>query len=118
VACNAIFKHQQELFTGVPGQYLVKGEFAKALLPELKRSFETNEQLKDQVGGSHYRDMEIQPIEYILKNKIGFSEGNVIKYVSRWRSKGGIQDLEKAVQTLQQLITHEKEKNDEALRQL
>lgn len=68
--------------------------------------------LEGQVGGSHYRDMEIQPIEYILKNKIGFSEGNVIKYVSRWRSKGGIQDLEKAVQTLQQLISHEKSKNE------
>ena len=49
-----------------------------------------------QVGGDHYRQMAIQPTEYIIKNGLGFAEGNVIKYVSRWRSKGGRQDLEKA----------------------
>ena len=49
-----------------------------------------------QYGGSHYKDLAIQPFEYILKNNIGFAEGNAIKYLTRWKKKGGIQDLEKA----------------------
>jgi len=52
--------------------------------------------LKKQEGGDHYKAMKIQPIEYIHANGIGYIEGNVIKYVSRWRSKGGIEDLKKA----------------------
>lgn len=49
-----------------------------------------------QVGGVHYKEMAIQPVEYIHANGIGYFEGNVIKYVSRWRAKGGVADLEKA----------------------
>jgi len=49
-----------------------------------------------QVGGGHYKDLKIQPVEYIHANGIGYFEGNVIKYVSRWRSKGGVADLQKA----------------------
>lgn len=52
--------------------------------------------LLNQVGGDHYRSKAIQPAEYIHANGIGYFEGNVIKYVSRWRDKGGIADLEKA----------------------
>ena len=51
--------------------------------------------------------MAIQPAEYILTNKIGYAEGNVIKYVSRWRSKGGIEDLRKARHYLDLLIETE-----------
>lgn len=57
-----------------------------------------------QVGGSHYKDMAIQPVEYILANKLGFVEGAVIKYVSRWPAKGGVQDLKKARHLLDLLI--------------
>lgn len=60
--------------------------------------------LDTQVGGSHYSVMDIQPAEYILRNKIGYAEGNVIKYVSRWRSKGGVGDLRKARHYLDLLI--------------
>jgi hypothetical protein len=63
--------------------------------------------LQTQIGGSHYTNMAIQPIEYILANTIPFPEGNVIKYVSRWRNKGGVKDLEKAVHHLKLLIEHE-----------
>lgn len=62
-----------------------------------------------QVGGSHYKDMIIQPAEYIHKNHIGFMEGAAIKYLSRWRSKGGIQDLEKAKHMINLLIEMEME---------
>ena len=48
--------------------------------------------------------LAVQPAEYILKNKLGFAEGNVIKYVSRWRDKGGIDDLRKARHYINLLI--------------
>lgn len=63
--------------------------------------------LEKQVGGSHYRDMVIQPVEYILANGIGFIEGSVIKYVSRHKAKGGVEDLRKARHFLDLLIEHE-----------
>lgn len=62
---------------------------------------------KTQVGGTHYSKMVIQPAEYIHKNKIGFMEGSVIKYVSRWRDKGGVEDLRKARHFVDLLIEME-----------
>jgi hypothetical protein len=64
---------------------------------------ETNA-LEVQVGGDHYKSLKIQPVEYIHANGIGYFEGNVIKYVSRWRSKNGIKDLEKARHYIDLLI--------------
>jgi hypothetical protein len=49
-----------------------------------------------QHGGDHYKTKAIQPWDFIISNNIGFLEGNAIKYLCRWRDKGGIQDLEKA----------------------
>ncbi len=60
-----------------------------------------------QVDGSHYKEMPIQPVEFIYRNNIGYMEGNVIKYVSRWRSKGGIADLHKAKHYIDLLIEME-----------
>ena len=57
-----------------------------------------------QIGGRHYKDMMIQPIEFISANKLGFCEGNAIKYICRYKDKGGVQDLEKAIHYLQLLI--------------
>ena len=57
-----------------------------------------------QCGGTHYRDKPIQPWDYITANNIGYLEGNVIKYVSRWRDKGGVEDLRKAQHYLAKLI--------------
>jgi hypothetical protein len=51
----------------------------------------------------HY-DMEIQPITYIMANGLGFCEGNIVKYVSRYGLKGGIDDLKKARHYLNMLI--------------
>ena len=66
--------------------------------------------LETQVGGSHYKDMMIQPVEYIHANDIPFIEGCVIKYVTRWRSKGGLSDLEKARHFLDLLVELERKK--------
>ena len=60
--------------------------------------------LEVQVGGSHYKDLPIQPVEYIHANALGYFEGNVVKYVSRWRKKNGIADLEKAKHYVELLI--------------
>ena len=51
--------------------------------------------LQVQVGGNHYKKYKIQPIEFIHANKIPFIEGNIIKYICRWRDKNGVKDLEK-----------------------
>lgn len=57
-----------------------------------------------QIGGEHYRRFAIQPWDYIAANGIGFFEGTVIAYVTRWREKGGVEDLRKARHTLDKLI--------------
>lgn len=57
-----------------------------------------------QIAGDHYKRLKIQTWDYIIANDLGFLEGNVIKYVSRWRNKGGIQDLLKARHYLDKLI--------------
>ena len=63
--------------------------------------------LHTQVAGSHYRDMPIQPVEYIVKNSLGFVEGSIVRYVSRWRNKNGVEDLMKARHLLDILIEME-----------
>ena len=50
-----------------------------------------------QVGGDHYIDFKIMPIEYISKNKLDFLEGNVVKYISRHRKKNGAEDIRKVI---------------------
>jgi len=57
-----------------------------------------------QVGGSHYKSKAIQPWDYIASNQLGYLEGNVVKYVSRWKDKGGLEDLKKAQHYLTKLI--------------
>jgi hypothetical protein len=63
---------------------------------------------KKQVGGSHYKNYKIQPVEFIIKNNIGFVEGNIIKYVLRFKEKGGAVDLEKAKHYIELLIDSSK----------
>mgnify|MGYP000100109991 FL=1 len=50
-----------------------------------------------QVGGNHYKDFKIMPIEYISKNNLDFLEGNIVKYVSRHRNKNGAEDIKKII---------------------
>ena len=59
---------------------------------------------KKQIGGTHYKDMKIQPSEFINKNKLQFAEGNAIKYICRHASKGEVQDLEKAKHYIDMII--------------
>jgi len=61
--------------------------------------------LKKQCGGSHYKNFKIQPIEFIVKNNFNFIEGNVIKYISRYKNKGGNEDLLKIKHYIDLLLT-------------
>lgn len=65
--------------------------------------------LNSQVGGDHYTQLKIQPLDVILANDLNFLEGNVIKYVLRYRNKGMENDLRKAIDCLEKLIKHEYE---------
>lgn len=67
----------------------------------------TDNPLSTQIGGSHYKDLKIQPIEFIHANNIPFCEANAIKYLCRWRNKNGRQDLEKARHYIDLLIQME-----------
>lgn len=57
-----------------------------------------------QVGGAHYKDMAIQPVEFITKNNLGFLEGSIVKRICRWRAKDGLKDLEKIKHEVDLLI--------------
>lgn len=68
--------------------------------------------IETQVGGDHYKLMKIQPLEFIMANNMSYCEANVVKYVSRWRSKNGVEDLRKARHYIDLLI---EEATDDAL---
>lgn len=57
-----------------------------------------------QIGGSHYKEKAIEPWDFIAANNLGYFEGNIVKYVSRWRDKSGVEDLRKARHYLDKLI--------------
>lgn len=58
---------------------------------------QTNNPLATQVGGSHYKDLKIQPIEFIHANGLDFLQGNIIKYAVRHKSKNGAEDVKKII---------------------
>ena len=61
-----------------------------------------------QVGGNHYKDCKIQPVEYIVGNDLTFLEGNIIKYVTRHRRKGeGRKDIEKVIHYAEMILEME-----------
>lgn len=53
--------------------------------------------LDRQVNGDHYKNMKIQPIEFIIANDLGFCEGNIVKYICRHAAKGGVVDIDKVI---------------------
>jgi hypothetical protein len=60
--------------------------------------------LETQIGGSHYKDCPIQPVEFIHKNGLGFLEGCIVKRICRHRRKNGKEDLLKAIHEIQLMI--------------
>lgn len=81
------------------GDYSTIGPYAIELreLPEEISEPEIPSQFSTQVGGDHYAKRGIQPLQYILANELDFCQGNVVKYVTRFRDKNGVQDLKKVI---------------------
>jgi len=63
----------------------------------LKPQRATERATQRQIGGNHYKNFKIQPIEFITKNKLSFIQGNIIKYVCRFDKKNGNEDIDKAI---------------------
>ena len=57
-----------------------------------------------QVGGGHYKKYKIQPVEYAMANGLNYCQANAVKYVTRYKDKGGIEDLRKAIHNIEILI--------------
>jgi phage pi2 protein 07 len=73
----------------------------------------SNKALDVQVGGNHYKDCKIQPVEYIYSNKLDFLEGNVVKYITRHRTKGdGEADIRKVIHYAQMILQMEYNKGE------
>jgi hypothetical protein len=74
---------------------------------EIKTTFD------HQIGGDHYTKQAIQPIQYIYANKLDYFQGNVVKYVTRYKLKNGMEDLKKALHYLEMIIQQENGKWNE-----
>lgn len=72
----------------------------------------TSTPLDTQVGGDHYKKFKIQPVEFIHANNLPFIEGNIVKYIVRWREKNGLKDLEKVKHYVDLLIELEQLKKN------
>ena len=74
---------------------------------QLERGLDTPRQttaFSSQIGGNHYTKLAIQPLEYAMKNKLDACQHSIIKYVTRFRDKGGKTDLDKAIDMVYKLI--------------
>ena len=59
---------------------------------------------KSQVGGEHYTRQKIQHWDYVAANDLDYFQGQITKYVSRWKDKNGLEDLKKAQHFLTKYI--------------
>lgn len=96
---------------GIVGDFFYTGYFEPST--RTTTAVKNTAALTVQHGGNHYKKLAIQPVEYIMANNIPYMEGNVIKYITRWKDKGGVQDLNKAKHYIELLIENE-EKNNES----
>ena len=79
--------HEQYMYRRNQEENLIKGT----------HEYEYGKASEKQIGGSHYKDCAIQPVDYIVKNKLDFLEGNVVKYITRHKTKNGIEDIRKVI---------------------
>jgi len=69
-----------------------------------ERLVEKQPALDTQVGGNHYKDMAIQPVEFIMANNLNYCEANIVKYACRHAAKGGAEDVKKIIHYAQLLL--------------
>ena len=79
--------HEQYMYRRNQEENLIKGSY----------EYEYGKASEKQIGGSHYKDCVIQPVDYIVKNNLDFLEGNVVKYITRHKTKNGIEDIRKVI---------------------
>ena len=79
---------------------------SKEIITEVERAYVSAgaEPSHSQVGGSHYTKCQIQPWDYVIANNLDYFQGSIIKYVTRWRDKNGVEDLQKAKHFLEKYI--------------
>ena len=100
ISCSSepIYLVKVEGYTGIyeSGTFKFKDRHLK-LVDQRKEESKPYNPLIAQEGGGHYKNRGIQPLEYTMKNNLSFCEGNVVKYISRYKSKNGIEDLAKVI---------------------
>jgi hypothetical protein len=60
-----------------------------------------------QEGGTHYKTYTIQPLQFAMSNNLNFCQANAVKYICRYKDKGGVEDLRKAIHYIDLLIDYE-----------
>ena len=68
-----------------------------------------------QIGGTHYQKLDPAPWDVITAWNLGYLDGTALKYIARWRDKGGLEDIRKAIHFLQKFIEVETEKQASAV---
>lgn len=81
-----------------------KKNFVPTKSEEVVKSDGYKSALDYQVGGNHYQQMAYQPLSFIMDLGLNFCEGNIVKYVARYKFKNGLQDLKKAQHYLKFLL--------------
>ena len=69
--------------------------------------------LDTQAGGSHYKNLAIQPVEYIQANGLDYFQGNIVKYITRHKAKNGAEDIKKAIHYCQLILDLEYEETQD-----
>ena len=101
----------EEIAAAKKGEYLK--EYNRGMMQDPRRSLNDATPLEwdraakasdRQVGGNHYKDMKIQPLEFITANNLNFLEGNIIKYTLRHHVKGGAEDVRKVIHYAELLL--------------
>ena len=77
------------------------------MLQLFKQSTERSKESMNESDPKHYSNLPIEPWDFIQQNKLDFFEGNVIKYICRWKNKGGVDDLRKAITYIEKIIEGE-----------
>ena len=77
------------------------------MLRLFKQSTESGKEDMNEPDPDHYSNLPLEPWDFIQQNKLDFFEGNVVKYICRWKNKGGVTDLRKAITYIEKIIEGE-----------
>jgi len=80
------------------------------IVNEVDYQYDEGNAMTKQVGGDHYSKLAIQPVEYITANHLTYLQGNIVKYITRYKDKNGLEDLQKAKHYVEMLIELEEGK--------